>query len=148
MYGYGIWSKLSNANAALTSRLQHYVTKTIKGFQPQTISAMCESMLRLPSPIAEVDHRKLLCLGELMSMPNNILPKQLFNICLQIYDIDSPQVEQLLIPNIHNIIVKYTLDPNREAYRCNGALPSKCSWKQITRHAILQNQLAKLDKKI
>jgi len=140
LYGCELWGKLNKTNIAMISRLQHFIAKKTQGFPQATRSIMCESMLGLPPLITEVERRKLLFLQKLISMPNNVLSKQIFNRRLLLYDIDPTQVNHGFIPDIHNIIRKYHLEDFVDSYKNSGLFPNKYHWKNITRDAILHKQ--------
>ncbi len=127
LYGCELWNGMTQSDAKLLNRHQHYIVKKIQGFPQRTRSDICESMLGLKRITAEIDKKKLMFLYKIMSLPGPAISRNIFFRKLYMFMVDSVTVNSGFVPDICKLLTKYRLEYILQSY---NHLPPKCAWKR------------------
>ena len=136
LYGSELWFNLSKQNIEQMEIFCRFCAKVMQGFDRSTRTDMCLSMLGWLPVQAEVDKRKLGFLQKLCSMPNDLLPKQVFNARLSMFIVRTDNKQKGYIPDIFKILKKYDMVHFIVNYIESSIFPSKLVWKKLVKRNI------------
>ena len=152
LYGCETWCHLTNTELHKLEVFQHYALKLIQNLPVRTRSDMVESLMGVYRIKAEIDKRKLLFLQTLISMPETFTCKKIFLRRLFHYiltDDNSQHVQQSgFIPDIFNIIYKYSLGQYIENYIRFSFFPAKREWNRIVKQSVLEYENNALNERL
>lgn len=134
LYGCEMWTSLKSNDIAALNRFQHFIVKRILDLKTSTRSDMCQSILGLHTITSSIETKKLYFLQKLCSLDDNFLTKKIFLVRLFTYFIDNERNHHGFIPDIMNILYKYSLnsymlDFLREVFFSNEAILESYSEK-------------------
>ena len=134
-FGCELWTEITNTERLLLERAQRFVCKAIQGLPKQTRTDMCNSLLGWKSAEAYVDERKLLFLGQLVTMKDSMLPKRIFLTRAMEIKYNCINSQRGFIPDIHRILTKYEL-LDFDTYLSSGYFPAYIQWKKKVQFAV------------
>ena len=140
LYGCELWNGIKPKDIRCLETFQHFIVKHIQGFPKRTRSDMCESMTNLERLPILVEKRKLMFLYKLCEMKAQSLTKQIFIYRLFQYFGDTSRKQHGFIPDVTNILSKYSLLNFLNSYMFTGCFPTKLQWKNIVNGAINQHE--------
>ncbi|CAG2209444.1 unnamed protein product [Mytilus edulis] len=140
LYGCELWNGIKPKDIRCLETFQHFIVKHIQGFPKRTRSDMCESMTNLERLPILVEKRKLMFLYKLCEMKAQSLTKQIFIYRLFQYFGDTSRKQHGFIPDVTNILSKYSLLNFLNSYMFTGCFPTKLQWKNIVNSAINQDE--------
>ncbi|VDI79669.1 Hypothetical predicted protein [Mytilus galloprovincialis] len=144
LYGCELWNGLKMKDITSLETFQHFIVKHIQGLSRRTRSDMCESMINLERLPVLVEKRKLMFLCKLCEMKAESLTKQIFIYRLYQFFGDTCRKQYGFIPDVINILSKFSLLKYLTNYMFTGTFPTKFQWKNIVSSAV--NPIERLQK--
>ncbi len=143
LFGSELWNNLSINESKILERMLTFCCKTIQGLDKRCRSDMCTSMCGLARIQAMTDTRKLLFLGRLIGLPENILAKKVLTMrILQFVVFDCTEGvinrQQGYVTDIVSQLQKYNLANYLTEYITSGfqEFPAQTRWKIIVKKAV------------
>ena len=115
----------------------------IQGLHPMTRSEAATGSLGLWSMDGTIDKAKLLYFGRLCRLHETLLTKKIFTERLSSYYIDPNKQTIGFIPDIIQILDKYSLGNYLSTYIEENTLPAKLSWTKIVYDHINEFEIEK-----
>ena len=109
LYGCELWNNLTIHETESLERAQKFDAKRIQGLHPMTRSEAATGSLGLWSMEGTIDKAKLLYFGRLCRLHETLLTKKIFTERLSSYYIDPNKQTIGFIPDIIQILDKYSL---------------------------------------
>jgi len=136
LYGSELWNNMTNKDLLTLNKTQHYVVKCIQGFQVQTRSDICESMLGLYRLNSEVDKRKLMFLHKILSLSHEHITKSIFIRRYMKFLQNPSSITKSFISDIVKLLSRYHLQYLINNYIAYNTVPSKYEWKRIIQTSV------------
>ncbi len=141
LYGCEIWNNLTRSEITLLETANHFVIKTVQNLPKLTRSDKALSLLGAFTIESVIDTKKLLFLGNLCMSESNMLPKQVFLSRLFAYKNGCVATATGFIPDIVNVLRRYSLSQYLETFTNCLQFPSKHSWKTVVKRAVRKTEV-------
>lgn len=136
LYGCELWS-LTNTEKLMLERAQHFIVKSIQGFETRTRTDMCTSLLGWTSIEGYIDIKKLLFFGRLCRLDKTILSSRiLFTRFFSVNLGGESNFRYGFVYDIIRILRKYKLYELVNKYICEGWFPLKACWRIQVKQAV------------
>ena len=121
-------------SASDTYKLEKFIrlaAKLIQRFPPRTRTDIALGMLGWLPIMSLIEQRKLSFLQSLCTMPPSLLPRQVFDMLMNLFVIKGYKNQTSFIPDIWKILKKYNLEEYIHSYLETSIFPSKYTWKAV-----------------
>jgi hypothetical protein len=132
----------------LLERTHRFCAKLLQEFHPRTKTTIALSMLGWYTMAAYIDRRKLLFLGRLCRLDNDILVKKMFLNRLHQCLMGCTAKSLGFIPDIVGILKKYNLTGILDHYVTDGQWPDKKPWRSMVDISIHEYEVESWNSKV
>ena len=134
LYGCELWI-LSKTELLLLERAQRYIAKSIQGLERRTRTDLCNGLLGGTSIEGYIDMKKLLYIGNICRLDNQLLPRRIFVTRLLMFNANR-QNQIGLIPEFMRILNKYNLTQHISSFVDTVEFVCKATWKLMIKHYV------------
>lgn len=136
LYGCELWS-LSKTEILMLERAQHFIVKSIQGFENKTRTDKCTGLLGWTSIEGYINIRKLLFLGRLCRLDTSSLSFKVFITRLLMVEFNTSNTSLGFLTGATGLLKIYGLYQILQNFIKTCNFPSKKQWNAIVKHAVM-----------
>jgi len=144
LYGSELWCNLSQQNIKILERAHRFCLKRMQGFGRLTRTATVQAMIGSISLKGFLEKQCLLFFGQLTRMPENSLPRRIFELRYKSMIDRKAESDTCLgyIPYLVSVMDKHKLSKYVEEHMNSGnlSLPPGKRWKDVVSEKILESE--------
>ena len=131
LYGAELWHNMSASDTYKLEKFIRLAAKLIQRFPTRTRTDIALGMLGWLPMMSLIEQRKLSFLQSLCTMSTSMLPRQVFDMRMNLFVIKGYKNQIGFIPDIWKILKKYNSEEYIHSYLETSIFPSKYTWKAI-----------------
>ena len=136
LYGAELWHNMSASDKYKLEKFIRFAAKLIQKFPNRTRTDIALGMLGWLPMSSLIEQRKLSFLHSLCTMPPGMLPRQVFDMRMNLFAIREYKNQTGFIPDVWKILTKYDLQGYIHRYLETSTFPSKYTWKTLCKSKI------------